>query len=379
MPKTIDDIKGQKVPVQIIKTFLETNNHPYSLFVSGPSGSGKGVLVSNYIRALHCENRKPGEYTACGKCAQCKLDPKTKDVYNDVVWVQAGKNDETINSQFKEALKQADLPPRVASPLEDHRYYKVIVFDELQGIPVNIIQNLLFKSETTDIVERNHIIFIMITMSELSIEQKDPALAQALRDRSFYIRMNEPSREELNSFLLEKFEIKDAEIRDVLVDAAQGSYRGVIRCYEQVKPYIHLGADVCSDIVYVASPSRRKKLWAALMSKTQNPWPKIKDMMDKIDKTKASSLKKVWEDTHMKNIDGTTLVKQLLSDMDKSEEMGHPVDPSLQKLLIDYLLSGRHITVWHLLKQLKGKELITLDIFNEYEAQDGFEKRFGIK
>jgi DNA polymerase III gamma/tau subunit len=359
---------------------LETNNHPYALFISGNSGTGKNCLVQNYIKALQCENRPPNSSVACGYCAQCKLNPKTKGKYHDVVWVQSGKGgDATINQQFKEALIEAEEPPRLASPKDEHRYYKVIVFDELQSLQINIIENLLFKSETDSVFGKNRVIFILMTMSEQRINQKDPELCKALIDRSDYIKTRTPTSDQLRYFIINRLRVQDPSIINLLVDASDGSYRRLIRYYDQIKNLLLKGADedTCADEIYVTSSRRRKILWS-LLNSNNNDSEELYSYYKYLDRPIEGklTLKEFWYDTVESCADVTKLLNQLLDDLDRSRELGKDIPLEFDKLICDYLVSERNVSAWHIIKQLKGKNLVDLRIFDHNEhQQDGIELR----
>lgn len=381
-PQTLDDIIGQEQAVSRIKYYLESNKHPYSLFISGSSGTGKNCLIQNYIKALQCENRPSGSSIACGQCTQCKLDPKTKGKYHDVIWVQSGKSaDSTINKQFKEALIEAEEPPRLASPKDEHRYYKVVVFDELQSIGINIIENLLFKAETDSLSNKNRVIFILVTMSEDRINQKDPELCKALIDRSDYIRMRTPTKDQLMHFAVNKLKVLDLNIAKLLVDSADGSYRRLIRHYDQIKGAIKDGAteDYCADLIYMVSNRRRKILWSLLNSKSTNNEDLYNyyNYLSHQETNKQLSLKDIWMDMVESCGNEVKLLNQLLEDLDKTRELGKEIPFEYDRLICDYLVSERNVSAWHIIKQLKGKNLVDLKIFDQYndtQQLDGIER-----
>jgi DNA polymerase III delta prime subunit len=382
LPQTLDDIVGQNIAVNLIKSYLEEDKHPYALFISGNSGTGKGALVINYIKALHCENRKPGSYIACGKCNQCKLDPKLKGKYNDVIWIQPGKGEDTINKQVKEALLEGLEPPRLASINEAHRYYKVIVFDELQSLNTSIIENLLFSSETEGVVKQNRIIFIMITMSEHRLSQKDPELMKALVDRTDYIKMKRPTKAELAHFTVNKLKVLDPKIINLLIDAANYSYRGLIRCYARIEKQLKEDPDedLCAELLYTTSARRRKVLWT-LLNKTTTDNTDLYNYYNYLNRQidpKLLNLKEFWLDTVEACHDETQLLNALLDDLDSSRLLGKNIPIEYDKLISDYLVSDRNISSWHIIKRLKGKNLIDLEIFDQYNnhySADGIERR----
>lgn len=381
-PQTLDDIIGQDIAVTRMKYYLETNNHPYALFISGSSGTGKNCLIQNYIKALQCENRPPGSSVACGKCTQCKLDPKTKGKYHDVIWVQSGKSaDATINQQFKEALIEAEEPPRLASIADEHKYFKVVVFDELQSIGINIIENLLFKAETDNAFGKNRVIFILVTMSEQRIHQKDPELCKALIDRSDYIRMKTPTKDELRYFVVNRLKVQDPQIINLLVECADGSYRRLLRSYDRIKPDLLKGADEdkCAELLYITSNRRRYILWSLLNSKSSNSddlYAYYKYLESSF-KNPRATLKDFWFDTVESGGGDIKLLNQMLDDLDKSRDLGKDIPFEYDKLICDYLVSERNVSAWHIIKQLKGKNLVDMRIFNlvEEEGLDGIELR----
>lgn len=385
LPQNLDDIIGQEVAVNQIKYYLESDNHPTALFVSGSTGTGKGCLVLNYIKASQCENRKKGSSLACGKCKQCKLDPKTKGKYHDVVWVQTGNGDATINSQVNEALEECLEPPHLASINQPHLYRKFIVFDELQSMDISTIEKLLFYLETEDIVNRNRIVFILITMSEERLSQKEPQLLKALIDRTTYIKMRKPTKAELKYYCIQHLNIYNPKIINLLVEAADNSYRGLIRCYSQIQEDISndQDEDYCADKLYLTSNRRRKILWTLLNKKNaskEDLYTYYQHLSSKWNNN--LSLKDFWYNTIEACADESKLLNQMLDDLDATRQLGNIVPLEYDKLICDYLVSERNLSSWHLIKQLQGKNLVDLKIFDEYEninnttkLDDGIQRR----
>lgn len=351
-PERFDEIHGQDLAVSIFRGFLESDIHPYAIYISGGTGTGKGTIIHNYIKALQCENREPGSSIACGECAQCKRDPRTKGLYCDVIWVQTGKDDKTTYAQTKQALSEVDSSPRLHSTRAD-RHYKIVVFDEIQTLTEDTQTSIFFKSETADVVERNNVIFIFITMLEEYLELKNPVLAQALKDRTVHIRTRTPTTLDLADFVRTRFSLTDEAIVDLLAHYGHNSYRRVIRGYEKIRNIIHLGVDACADNLYLVSNSDRKLLWQHIMDDSLDL-----DFVERI----------------TSRVSQTQLLRDMMRDMDMSEKVGHLVPIEYYKLFMDHIHHNLDYGAYALFKLLKGEPVIDLKIFDRYEPQDGLER-----
>ena len=218
-------------------------------------------------------------------------------------------------------------------------------------------------------------------MSESRINQKDPELCKALIDRSDYIRMKTPTKEELTYFILNRLKIQDPQIVNLLVEASDGSYRRLIRSYDRIKPELLKGADEdqCADLLYITSNRRRYILWSLLNSKSSNNEELYAyyKYLDASFKNTKGTLKDFWLDTVESGGGEIKLLNQMLDDLDKSRDLGKDIPFEYDKLICDYLVSERNVSAWHIIKQLKGKNLVDMRIFNltEEEGLDGIELR----
>lgn len=343
MPKSFEEIYGHEEYVQILKSWIEKDNLPFIMFVSGNSGAGKGTLVQNFIRTTLCLNRVVGESTNCGHCAMCKIDPRTTSKNNNVMWVvPGGSHAGTIDAQFKEAISYAHEPP-IGNPINQHQYHKFIVFDEIQSIKAPLLEQLAHSSETVGIVGRNRVTYILITMDEHKIRQKQPTLVQALKSRAGkgYINLGRPSDLRLHQYCKDKLCVDNLEIRNALVQYAEGSYRQLIAGYEMLCDLPELSLPLVQARLNLATDSTRLKFWE-LFNKATNP-------------TNTTELKEYWEYL-LEKFPEDSLVTQLLNDIDlfMCSGTGTNIPIEFIKALCLYLTDPKLVKSWFIINQFTG-------------------------
>lgn len=356
-PQTWEDIVGQDDAIRRMKHWLSSNVHPYFSILSGPSGTGKGSLVNVYLKALFCHNRQAGEHNPCGNCPSCKQDPRGKGATNNIIWVQKGKDD-TVTKQFNSAIQEAHMPP-YGNAEEEHRYWKVIVIDELQFVSTDNIHVLMYDTEFPRLVKRNNLIFIAITMNENKIALKDSELAKALKGRANgYISVNKVSEPCLYAYLSKNFPELTHSSKVMLSKHADGSVREVVRLLECAYSYAPvLSAEIISQVLKFPPPELRAKFWELL----QTPLTKSSTNLTK-------SLKETWKLLSC-NTDSITALKVLLDDIDESQSLGFYSDDQLPCItLMTQYISRPIYDCWHLIKQFRGRKLVDNTIFNVSEA-----------
>jgi DNA polymerase III gamma/tau subunit len=334
-PKTWDDYYFHGKQINHLRKFIKENNHPFAITVSGHTGSGKTTAVKLYIKSLLCLNRNHGDDVPCGECANCLADPRTGETLNNVIWVQQGQ-DEKISAQINKALEEASSPPYGLE--EEHRHYKVIVFDELQSIPRNWLQALLFYPEIPQLMRRNRVIFVFITMDESKI---DPSIFKPLAARTFYLRFRGLTEDEITEYLSAKFNNFPQESKEIISHYADGSIRFALSAYEKcVADDPNLSPISVAETLYYASKETRKNLWSLLQSRN---W---------------KELNQFWKD-NSPFIDPEKLIGQLLRDLDNTLINGGGNDAHLKAkhILYSYLVSNAKVNAFDAIKMLAGFQL----------------------
>lgn len=266
-PESFDGIYGHDLIIQTLKDWIKTDTLPPGIMFSGNPGVGKGCLTHNLIKTTLCQNRKPTESTRCNQCDICtKMDPTTTNPRNNVMWIQVGStNSSTINSQIKDAIEYSQIPP-TGNRLADRgsKYHKFIVIDEIQGIQQTLLEQLFLALENKGSIERNRVTFILITMNEPKLENKDSIALKALKDRigNGYFKLHPPSNLRLHQYALDLLHVEDDQIRELLVESAENSYRGLLSSYDKLLTLSDFNnLDLVESKLQLAAASSRAKFW----------------------------------------------------------------------------------------------------------------------
>ena len=340
-PKNWGELLFHSREIKHLQRFIAEDNHPPAVTVSGNTGSGKTAAVKLYVKSTLCLNRKHGEYEPCGKCAVCQSDPRTSGAINNIIWVQRGQ-DEKLSAQFNKALEEASTPPYGMD--EKHRHYKFIVFDELQSVPRDRLQDLLYYPELEELISRNNVIFIFLTMDESKI---DSAIFQPLMHRTFYLSFKKLTEEQIEKYLSQRLDVirKENKLNPIPVESkkiiahyADGSIRGALTAYEKCA----LDDDTLSPLsvsetLYYASNEVRKELWLFLQNSS---WKELTD----------------WWKRNSESINADILINQMLRDIDNTmiNIGGKPEHLKAKDLLYSYITSRARVRAFDVIKMLVG-------------------------
>lgn len=356
-PKNWDDFKFHNRNKMFFQKWIETNNLPLCIYCSGASGVGKTSLVRLFIKSLFCHARKAGESTICGKCPVCVGEPRILGPLHNIIWVQKGKED-TVNSQVNAAIEEAFQPPNGFQP--EHRNHKVIVFDELQSIPKDKLQELLFFPELKELKERNKTIFIFITMNESSI---DPIINKALKGRSKYIDFFPLPDKEIEDAILSKgFEFKPDELKLITLEA-QGSLRNAYSIVENIyESKENISTLSIYDILGYASDKQRQRLW---------------ELIQKSIPTNPQSFRICKE--FYTQLETTVSVDKLIRQLDNDLDFALMYKPTgdllhARNIFYSYLNSSAPIRGWDCIKMLNGYNLVDPNMFDSKEYVTGLDK-----
>lgn len=348
-PKSWSDFYYHERQVAAMQRWLKTNNLPFSVFISGSSGTGKTTAVRLFLRALHCQGRAAGEYELCGRCPVCQADPRTTGAVNNVFWLQRGK-DESLSSQFNRALEEAFQPPNGFD--DEHRFYKAVVIDEVQSIPRDRLQDLLFYPELPDVVRRNRVIFIFITMDEARI---DASLCQALKDRSYCLYFRPFTSAQVTDYLMNLVPGLPKESAEMIALDSSGSLRGALSRLQNCVDSGDLSPTVVASTLMFASAPVRKVLWQLLeacASRRRNAYTELWEFWQQLETA----------------VNPQKLIAQLDRDIDKSMLI-NPRSGQLAARMFLYsnLTSRAPLRAWDTIKMLQGLEIIDPEIFDDEE------------
>jgi len=363
-PTSWKDYKYHDIQVRLMQGWISSNKLPNAIYVSGPTGVGKTSGISLLIKSILCQNRKAGEYEPCGVCNTCKLDPRTAGAANNIVWIQTGNAEATINAQVNYALEEALQPPNGFA--EEHRYWKFIVVDELQSVPRNTLQNLLFYPELNDVVQRNRVVFIFITMEESRL---DPVVRSALAGRCERLYFKSLTKHQLQEFLTGMKPDIPKDSLEMLALAANGSIRDALNRLDtctQIDPL--LNPITVADVLYFADAKTRQTLW---------------ELLEACESKTKQAYNQLWE--FWKGLSERVDTEALLLQMDEDIDKSLLIDPKEEQLIARHIIYTHHISrakcsTWDVVKQLAGKNIINHDIFKLFsEPVSGVNSLLGVE
>ena len=255
-PKKWSEVKYQSNVVRRIQKWIISNDYPTQVFVSGSSGVGKTASIRLMLRSALCLNRSKTEVDPCSKCAACKHDPVVGEEIGNVVWVQAESTEgSTYQAAIKEALTLVDRGPRGNG---DETLF--VIFNECHLMPKDLMQRALAKADVLD-PRQGKVCMIFMTMSPDSI--KPDIAKQALIDRGEHLIFNRPTEQQIQDYLLEKFDIS-AIAAKLIASTSNRSIRGALSQYRNCSDRGFVTQDIVSDCLRLTRPSARTKLWRML-------------------------------------------------------------------------------------------------------------------
>ncbi len=366
-PKEWSEYFYQRQQIKDLTDAIQFDRMPPAFFISGPSGTGKTTAIKLLIKSTHCQNRQRGEFQPCNNCATCRLDPRTAGPTSNVLWIQSGKDD-SLTTQFNKALEEAYLPPYGYD--EPHRFYKFIVFEELQSIPLDKLQSLLFYPELNQLIAQNRVVFIFNTMNESRIE--DNAL-QALQDRGTYLRFKPLSEQQVWEYLIAKFPELPLEGAKLISMTSKGSFRRAIQAYKRcVSADNTLTTASIAERLNFAIPQVRHAFYNLLKACTPS------------NRSKFFELDKFWKQLEQM-VEVDEFIEQMDRDLDLSIIAASTTTDALaqfqaREILYSYRISKAKVRAFDAVKLLAGKSIFDPAIFQDQEEQPtGFSSYFGIQ
>lgn len=103
------DIRGQKRPLGILETALDTGRVHHAYLFTGLEGVGKYRVAQTFAAIVNCEQRPEGEFRdACGQCSSCRKIGQKQ--HPDVIFVEPVKNRIKI-AQIRDVQKASTKAP----------------------------------------------------------------------------------------------------------------------------------------------------------------------------------------------------------------------------------------------------------------------------
>jgi DNA polymerase III gamma/tau subunit len=350
-PRNWDDILNQPAAVKLARLWLETNDFPNLIFLSGSPGIGKTSIASMICNSIHCLNRKEGESQPCGTCEICLRDPRNAGTGSNVIWVQPGTT-QSMAKQIELALSEANSQPYGFN--EDHRDWKVIVFDELQSIQAHL-QKLLYFPDLAR-TGHNRVVFIAVTMSEESLKPVD---LDAFKSRGSYIKLKTPTENQVFIILRSKYPNYPTESLSLIAKFARGNIRSAYNTLERcVSVNSNLDPSFVSVELQFVDRELRKKIWRLL----ENASNKNSDSINCF-----KQLNVLWESIST-YVDERMLAEQMVEDLIASYEVfPNEVKRNALTLLMNQVSSSTPVRLNQFLKILSGEHLIEDQVFTDQQ------------
>lgn len=321
------------------------NDIPNLLFITGSSGAGKGTLVRNLIRAIHCPNREINQGKGCGNCSNCKSDPREQGELGNVVWVECGsRQGDSDYKKVKDAINISYKGPLTTG--NPHRDILFVVFDE-----VHLLKSV-DQSALLTISEHNasDVKYICITAEPEEMKSK---VRKMLKSRGAHLNLPEPTPSLLFDYLLSKSEKLNQSVPEetlkIIANHSEGSYREAVSHLYYLSQYdSSLSPDTASLVLQTLTWSERKSLWEELTDKYSSR-KRLRSLIEKI-KRKA---------------DDRTLAGLLLEDLYDSDTANEQDNLLGIRLLSEWMRRPFEQDIKYVLIQLKGLKCVDLDQMKE--------------
>ncbi len=256
-PKTLDDVCGQEVIVQIIKNSILNNQINHAYLFAGPRGTGKTSIAKIFAKIINCDH--PDGYKPCGKCVSC-----TQENNSDIIEIDAASNNGV--DEIRELRNKVNLLPAYGK-------YKVYIIDEVHMLTQGAFNALLKTLEEPPA----HVIFILATTDPHKVIETILSRCQRL---DFKKISNDAIVENLSK--IAKKEQIDIE-KDALTEIAKladGGMRDSVGMLDQARAYTE-GKIIVEDIHDINGTLTETDLKELLENIIDN---KLDEILEKIDK-----------------------------------------------------------------------------------------------
>jgi DNA polymerase-3 subunit delta' len=205
------DIRGQKRPLNILQTALETGRVHHAYLFTGLQGVGKFLTAHTFAAIVNCEERPDGEFRdACGHCSSCRKIAQRQ--HPDILFVEAEKNRIKI-AQVRDIQKTASRAPHEAK-------YRIVLIDDAHKMTEEAANALLKTLEEPSARMR----LILVT-------DQPHGLLDTIISRCQVLRFGALEHDDVIDLLdkvLEQHGSLDEPLADELMDVAAGYGEGSV-------------------------------------------------------------------------------------------------------------------------------------------------------
>lgn len=213
-PQTIDQLDKEEIRSRLTSVF-KMGRIPHAFLFTGPKGTGKTSTARIIAKIINCENRKKDGIEPCNKCGNCKSIERGNNL--DVFEIDAASNRGV--DEIRSLRETVALAPSTGK-------YKVYIIDEVHMLTREAFNALLKTLEEPPA----HVVFILATTE---IEK----LPETIVSRCLTYTFTKATVKELLRSLKrvttgEKIKVDD-KVLELLVTAADGSFRDAVKLLEQ--------------------------------------------------------------------------------------------------------------------------------------------------
>lgn len=220
-PKNFDDLIGQQVVTQILKSAASQNKIAHAYLLAGPRGTGKTTAARLIAKVANCETRRKDEkFLALGEpCNDCRICSEINEGRAlDIVEIDAASNrgiDEIRN--LKESVR--------LSPTS--YYQKVFIIDEAHMLTKEAFNALLKVMEEPP----NEVILILATTE---LDKIPPTIVSRTQRFHFKRASLQEILNKLNKIIKTEKIKADKDALELIAAAAEGSFRDAEALLEQM-------------------------------------------------------------------------------------------------------------------------------------------------
>ena len=212
-PKILDDLVGQRILVQSIKSAIEQDKIPHAFLFCGIRGTGKTTVARILARCLNCIHGPT--INPCGICDSCKA--MDSDQHLDVIEFDAASR--TGIDDIREVIDSCQYVPVNGK-------YKIFIVDEIHMLSKSAFNALLKTLEEPPV----HVKFIFATTEKHKVPD-------TIMSRCIVFQLHNISQEiianHIKNICSKENVVIDDDASKIIAQEASGSMRDAISMLEQ--------------------------------------------------------------------------------------------------------------------------------------------------